>query len=264
VSQLPEHLLDAVADVVAAVPAQVVHVIAERLGASGGWSDVASGQLLPAGPPVQGLSRLLAQAPQVEGLTPSRLGDLLVGASASASRWAAGCAVEVAWTGPAAEHSQLRRTEQALLDVLRLARERVWFVSFAAYRVASINDALLSAAARGVRVRLLLESQVESSGGLSSGGIESLSSQIKQACECYVWPTEQRPVVDGKPVGLVHAKAAVADSEHLFVSSANLTDFALEHNVELGLLVRSKKVAGVVEAQMDWLLQSKQLKRFED
>ena len=36
---------------------------------------------------------------------------------------------------------------------------------------------------------------------------------------------------------MLHAKAVVADDEAVFVTSANLTEAALDRNIEIGLLV---------------------------
>ena len=47
--------------------------------------------------------------------------------------------------------------------------------------------------------------------------------------------------------GSLHAKCAVADRRRLFLSSANLTAYALTLNMELGLLVTD----GPLPAQVD-------------
>ena len=68
------------------------------------------------------------------------------------------------------------------------------------------------------------------------------------------WPGENRPLVyyDRRSVerrarGKLHAKTVVADEELVFVTSANLTFAAWDHNVELGLLVRDRALAkGIV------------------
>ena len=43
---------------------------------------------------------------------------------------------------------------------------------------------------------------------------------------------------DGRPIGSVHAKCAVADDRIAFLTSANLSEAAMERNMELGVLVR--------------------------
>jgi phosphatidylserine/phosphatidylglycerophosphate/cardiolipin synthase-like enzyme len=45
------------------------------------------------------------------------------------------------------------------------------------------------------------------------------------------------------PTGVLHAKAVVTDEESVFVTSANLTEAALDRNIEIGLLVRDRVLA---------------------
>ena len=65
------------------------------------------------------------------------------------------------------------------------------------------------------------------------------------------WPGERRPEVfydprsldlDG-PAGVLHAKAVVMDGETVFVTSANLTEAALDRNIEIGMLIRDRTLA---------------------
>lgn len=48
------------------------------------------------------------------------------------------------------------------------------------------------------------------------------------------------------PGGVLHAKAVVTDDESVFVTSANLTEAAMDRNIELGLLVRDRALAASV------------------
>src|SRR6266550_3065515 len=68
------------------------------------------------------------------------------------------------------------------------------------------------------------------------------------------WPGMSRPSVyydprslelDG-PAGVLHAKAVVMDDEVVFITSANLTEAALDRNIEIGLLVRDRPLAASV------------------
>ena len=45
------------------------------------------------------------------------------------------------------------------------------------------------------------------------------------------------------PGGVLHAKAVVVDDEAVFVTSANLTEAALDRNIELGVLIRDRAFA---------------------
>lgn len=65
------------------------------------------------------------------------------------------------------------------------------------------------------------------------------------------WPGQSRPNVyydprsldlEG-PKGVLHTKAVVADEESLFVTSANLTEAALNRNIEVGVLLRDRTSA---------------------
>ena len=59
--------------------------------------------------------------------------------------------------------------------------------------------------------------------------------------------------MDG-PGGVLHAKALVADDEVVFVTSANLTEAALDRNIELGLLVRDRALAASVSCYFRGLI----------
>ncbi len=53
--------------------------------------------------------------------------------------------------------------------------------------------------------------------------------------------------LDG-PGGVLHAKAIVADDEVVFVTFANLTEAALDRNIEVGLLVRDRAKAATLSS----------------
>lgn len=153
--------------------------------------------------------------------------------------------VDLAWTGPTSLEVPVRRTDQALLEVIRAAKRDLWVVSFATWKVPEVEKALQLAVARGVDVRLVLESADESEGYLTFDRIEELAALLGRRAAVLVWPTERRPEVHGKR-GVLHAKCAVADDQVMFVSSANLTAAALTCNMEVGLLVRGGGLPGRV------------------
>jgi phosphatidylserine/phosphatidylglycerophosphate/cardiolipin synthase-like enzyme len=59
--------------------------------------------------------------------------------------------------------------------------------------------------------------------------------------------------LDG-PGGVLHAKGVVADDEAVFVTSANLTEAALDRNIEIGLLVRDRALAASVSSHFRGLI----------
>ena len=72
----------------------------------------------------------------------------------------------------------------------------------------------------------------------------------------YVWPLAHRPLDDKGRHGSLHAKCAVADDAVLFVSSANLTAYALSLNMELGVLITGGDAPAQVEAHFGQMIES--------
>jgi phosphatidylserine/phosphatidylglycerophosphate/cardiolipin synthase-like enzyme len=161
---------------------------------------------------------------------------------------------ELVWTGPNPDATPLRRTDQALLEVIDTARHTLTIVTFAAYHVPAIAAALVRAAARSVRMRIIVESAQVSEGKLAYEAIDALGSQVASMATVYVWPLDRRPVDDKGKHGSLHVKCAIADDDVLFVSSANLTAYALTLNMELGLLVRGGRIPPQVAAHIDALI----------
>lgn len=73
----------------------------------------------------------------------------------------------------------------------------------------------------------------------------------------YVWPLERRPRDQAGRYGSLHAKFAVVDEAALLVSSANLTEYALNLNMELGLLVRGGGLPPRVVGHLRQLVEDK-------
>jgi phosphatidylserine/phosphatidylglycerophosphate/cardiolipin synthase-like enzyme len=65
---------------------------------------------------------------------------------------------------------------------------------------------------------------------------------------------DPRALEPDRPGGVLHAKAVVADEEAVFVTSANLTEAAFDRNVEIGLLVRDRALAGSIVAHFRGLI----------
>lgn len=148
--------------------------------------------------------------------------------------------LSVVWTGPTSYEVPVRATSAVLAEVIDEAKTSLIVVSFAAYKVATIVAALKAAADRGVEVRLVLESVVESRGKLTHDAKLAFEA-LGDAVSFYVWPAELR-ISEGGGHAAMHAKCAVADRRVAFVTSANLTGAAMTDNMELGLVVRGGDV----------------------
>lgn len=81
------------------------------------------------------------------------------------------------------------------------------------------------------------------------------------------WPGSSKPAVyydprslnPSGPTGVLHAKAVVVDDEAVFITSANLTESALDRNIELGVLIRHRVLATSVANHFQALIDTQLL-----
>jgi phosphatidylserine/phosphatidylglycerophosphate/cardiolipin synthase-like enzyme len=225
-----ERLAAQIARFATELPPDQVDLAAKALGAIPGVTAAAAVVgLVPTEPFKRRITALLA----AWGAAPSTDGPALalaMTAAASAHRIAASDhEMEVVWTGPAGG-LPTRLTSVVLAKVMAESVDELLLVSFAAYRSAAILSAIRATAERGVRVRLVVDAEA----------VAPLRP-VSDVVEMFSWPPTY--LDDRHPDhASMHAKAAVADETVAFVTSANLTDFALEKNMELGILVRGGSV----------------------
>lgn len=196
------------------------------------------------------------QAAEVDGCAIA----LAIAAARNREDAARGQRVSVVWTGPETEAIAMRRTDQALLELIAMARQRLIVVSFAVYKVPEVASALVAAAGRGCEVAIVLESEAESGGRVNYEMSQALGSEVAEHATLYTWPLDQRPDVGAGKRASLHAKCAVADGDRLLVSSANLTEYAFTKNMELGLLVEGGDVPRRVQAHLEALITGRVLR----
>lgn len=147
--------------------------------------------------------------------------------------------VDIVWTGPESSEISMRRSAAVLLQLIDSAQADLIIMSFASFHIPDVEAALRSAADRGVRLYLIVESAEESSGRYRGFGTPAYSALGHKAnVSYYCWPKEKRP--EG---GLMHAKAVIADGRSALITSANLTERAIDSNIELGLLIHGESVS---------------------
>ena len=230
-----------VAAVIRQMPAGHVRALAAVVrGTSGPAAALAAGALTSVTSPVyrQHAEQLMGCWEEVPALSGQAFGLALLSALAMREAERESETVEAVATGPSTPHVLLRHSKAVLLDLVSHASDRLLVVSFAAYKVPEIVQALREAVGRGVVVQMILETTDDSSGALSFDGAKAFSG-IASGLEFYIWPSDRRP--EGVQATL-HAKAVVADAREAFITSANLTGSALDHNLELGVLVRGGPV----------------------
>jgi phosphatidylserine/phosphatidylglycerophosphate/cardiolipin synthase-like enzyme len=150
--------------------------------------------------------------------------------------------IEVVVTGPASPAAPVRLTSQVVRQLIDQALARVMLVSFSAYSVQSVIEALDRAIERGVRVQLVLESADHLEGG---GGAHAYAKY-----DVFEWPSDRREPPDAR----LHAKAVLVDGDAVLLTSANLSNAAFDKNIELGVLCRGGKTADQIQKHFDALI----------
>lgn len=168
---------------------------------------------------------------------------------------------QLVWSGPASDpHGDTRRV---YVDLLTSARHSIWVSSYVAQSRRDVLGRLAQHldATPGLRANVILNLP------RYKGDDRAVRRVVNQFAERFWkrWCGTTRPRVyyDPRPVrrgrGQLHAKVVVADDERVFITSANLTRAAWDANIELGVLLRDRAVAGSVVAQLQNLIDRKHL-----
>lgn len=164
--------------------------------------------------------------------------------------------IELVWTGPDDGAVPLRRTEQAILEIIDSATTRTTVVSYAVYKIPFICDALIRAAGRGVSNTIIVETPDRIEGERAFDTLAAFGPRVASRCSVLYWPKENRAADESGKVGILHVKCIAADGRWLCLSSANLTEYAFSINMELGVLVRGGSLPRQVEDHFDRLAQA--------
>lgn len=191
------------------------------------------------------------------------VGALLASAHAR-SRLEQDRGIELVWTGPEVPDCPMRQTEQAVLELIDTAKDRLLIVCFAVYRIPRIRLSLVSAIARGVEVTLIIETPDRIEGEREYDTLRALGNQLLSDCMIYYWPKIKRPADAAGRTGLLHIKCIVQDGLTVFLSSANLTEYAFTTNMELGTIIRSQSVSSQIESHVSVLKDTGILERLLD
>jgi phosphatidylserine/phosphatidylglycerophosphate/cardiolipin synthase-like enzyme len=159
--------------------------------------------------------------------------------------------VDLVWTGPESSSVSVRRSAAVLLELIDGSRSDLFVVSFAAFGIPDAHAGLRRAAERGVRVFLILESPEDSSGRYRGCSQSPFADLAADGVAFYRWPPERRP-----PGALLHAKAVVADGQNALITSANLTEHAIDANIEIGLLVRGGSIPHRLREHLESLIEA--------
>ena len=187
--------------------------------------------------------------------TPGEVAAALLAALSASNRLHEEGTIELVWTGPKTGLIPIRRTDQVLLELIESARQHLFLVSFVFFGASRLVEAMNRAAARGVHLKILLESSLDR-GGTVKGDCAMAMHQAVPDAVLYVWRADKKSSSAGSASASVHAKCAVADGELAFITSANLTSAALARNMELGVLIRGGSHPHRLQSHLQALVQT--------
>mgnify|MGYP000160611052 CR=1 FL=1 len=168
---------------------------------------------------------------------------------------------ELVWTGPEVPGLHARDTRRVYEELLGSAERSVCASTYAFFDGPRAFEVLARRMDEKPDLRVTLLLNIQRKRGDSTAS-EHLVRRFADRFWTSDWPGARRPGVfydpraldpDG-PAGVLHAKAVVTDHETVFLTSANLTEAALDRNIELGLLVRDRALAASVSRHFQVLI----------
>lgn len=177
-------------------------------------------------------------------------------------------AADLVWSGPEVAGLPARDTRRVYEELMSSAKQSLWASTFAFFD----GPQAFAVLARRMDERPALSVTLLLNIQRRRGDTTSPAHLVRRFADRF-WSTDAaRPDVyydarsldpDG-PAGVLHAKAVVADDESLFITSANLTEAALDRNIELGLLVRDRPLAMSVTGHFRGLIERGLLTRLPE
>ena len=157
---------------------------------------------------------------------------------------------DLVWSGPEVPGLHARDTRRVYEELLGSAEHSICASTYAFFDGHKAFEILAKRmeARPALRVTLLLNIQRKRADTTAS---DQLVRRFADRFWKADWPGSSRPSVyydpraleQEGPGGVLHAKAVVADDEAVFITSANLTEAALDRNIELGVLIRDRALA---------------------
>ncbi len=179
--------------------------------------------------------------------------------------------LELVMTGPEPPGAMIRDTGVVVRQMFLNATQSICICGFAVYQgkdiFQSLANRMLSVPDLTVRMYLNIERPYG-----DSAPTDTLIAKFQQRFRETQWPKDVRlPDVYFDPRALeheeagksacLHAKFVIADSHHVFISSANFTEAAQQRNIEAGILSENASLAGDLRLHFQSLIDHGHLKR---
>ena len=175
---------------------------------------------------------------------------------------------DLVWSGPEVPGVHARNTRSVVEELLGSAERSVWASTYAFFDGPKAFEVLARRMEERPELRVTLLLNIQRKGGDTTVA-DHLVRKFSERFWKKEWPGIVQPRVFYDPrslelagtTGVLHAKALVVDEEAVFVTSANLTEAALDRNIELGLLVRDRALALSVSSHFRLLIERSLLRQ---
>lgn len=220
-------------------------------------------QIVPSPPLRQQVIDLIEQWQQdYPSLPPTAIALALQSNAETARALRAETPCQPVWTMPQASGAWVRQTEPTILELIERTQQALLIISFAVYAVPQIVQALEAAVQRQVQITLVAE-MPEASEKIPFGVLQTFPASLLEKIDLYYWPKSKRPTDRQGNYGSLHIKAIVSDQATVLISSANLTQYALALNMELGLVAHQPPLAIQITKTISALIEANILVAFE-
>ncbi len=171
---------------------------------------------------------------------------------------------DLVWSGPEMAGLYARDTRRVYEELLGSAERSIWVSTYAFFDGPTAFEILARRMDAQPKLHVTLFLNIQRKRGDTRSG-DQLVRAFAERFWRFEWPGVLRPKLyydpralelDG-PEGVLHAKAVVADDEAVFVTSANLTEAALDRNIEIGLLVHDRALAASLANYFQGLIDRK-------
>ena len=174
---------------------------------------------------------------------------------------------DLVWSGPEVPGLHARDTRRVYEELLSGAERSLWASTYAFFDGPKAFQVVSRRMDMELNLQVTLLLNIERRQGDTSAP-DQVVRRFTDRFWGEEWPGTRRPSVFydpralelPRPTGVLHAKAVVKDEEAVFITSANLTEAALDRNIELGLVVRDVALAATVVGHFRGLIDKELLK----
>lgn len=154
---------------------------------------------------------------------------------------------QVVWTGPKVEGSYVRATREVVREIIRDAKHELLIVGYWLSArdegegiIEELIELLAEAVCRGTVLTMILDERQRSDGSDNRKILVDVWPKLIPLPRLLTWklPTDDRHLK-------LHAKVLVADERDALVTSANLTWYAMDRNIEMGVRIVGQPAATI-------------------